>query len=66
MDCRSFDVNTENDTFIYDEETAQVNRQIFLKEKASCEELDLATWKASRSVWQRFLSCLMRLFRPLL
>ena len=66
LDCRSFDINSENDTFVYDEETAQVNKQIFLKEKAFCEELDLATWKASRSVWQRFLSGLMRLFSPLL
>ena len=66
LDCRSFDINSENDTFIYDEETAQVNKQIFLKEKTFCEELDLATWKASRSVWQRFLSGLMRLFSPLL
>ena len=66
LDCRSFDINSENDTFIYDEETAQVNKQIFQKEKAFCEELDLATWKASRSIWQRFLSGLMRLFSPLL
>ncbi|MBO4624843.1 MAG: cardiolipin synthase [Bacteroidales bacterium] len=66
LDCRSFDINSENDTIIYDEETAQVNKQIFLKEKAFCEELDLATWLASRSVWQRFSSAVMRLFRPLL
>jgi len=66
LDCRSFDINSENDTFIYDEETAQVNKQIFQKEKAFCEELDLATWKASRSVWQRFSSAFMRLFSPLL
>lgn len=65
LDCRSFDINSENDTFIYDEETAQVNKQIFQKEKAFCKELDLATWKASRSVWQRFSSAFMRLFSPL-
>jgi cardiolipin synthase len=66
LDYRSFDINSENDTFIYDEETAQVNKQIFLEEKAFCEELDLATWKASRSAWQRFSSAVMRLFAPLL
>ena len=66
LDCRSFDINSENDTFIYDEETAQVNKRIFVEEKAFCEELDLATWMASRSVWQRFLSAFLRLFAPLL
>lgn len=66
MDFRSFELNSENDTFIYDKETAQVNRKIFEKEKALCEELDLSTWKVSRSAWQRFLSALMWPFRRLL
>ena len=66
MDYRSFDLNCENDTIIYDKETAQVNKQIFLEEKAFSQELDLASWKASRSVWQRFLSAVMWPFRFLL
>lgn len=66
MDYRSFDLNCENDTIIYDKETAQVNKQIFLKEKAFCKELELVTWRASRSVWQRFMSAVMWPFRYLL
>lgn len=66
LDFRSFDINSENDTFIYDEETALVNKEIFLKEKAFCQELDLAAWNASRSAWQRLQSGFMRLFSPLL
>lgn len=66
MDYRSLDINSENDTFIYDAETAQVNRQIFMKEMEICQECDPLTWKASRSVGQRFLSGFLRLFSPLL
>ncbi len=66
LDWRSFDVNSENDTFIYDEETAQANKRIFLEEKALCQELDLPAWMASRSLGQRFLSVLARLFAFLL
>lgn len=66
MDYRSFDLNCENDTLIYDKETAQVNKQIFLEEKTFCKELDLVTWRASRSVWQRCLSAVMWPFRFLL
>lgn len=66
LDWRSFDVNSENDTFIYDEKTAQANKEIFLKEKEFCQELDLPAWRASRSVGQRFLSAIMRPFSFLL
>ena len=66
LDCRSLDINSENDTFIYDEETAQANKEIFLKERALCEELSLPAWQASRTVLQRLSSAFLRLFSSLL
>ena len=66
LDCRSLDINSENDTFIYDEETAQANKEIFLKEMALCEELSLPAWQASRTVLQRLSSAFLRLFSSLL
>lgn len=65
MDARSFDLNYEINSYIYDEETAVLNRRIFMSDLEECRELTLAEW--SRRPWfARLLQSVIRLFAPLL
>lgn len=65
MDARSFDLNYEINSYIYDEETAVLNRRIFLSDLAECRELTLEEW--SRRPWfSRLIQSVIRLFAPLL
>ena len=49
----------------YDEETALLNRRIFMSDLEECRELTLAEW--SRRPWYaRLIQSVIRLFAPLL
>jgi len=65
MDARSFGINYEINTYIYDEEAALVNKTIFEEDLKQCRELTLEEW--SRRPWyKRLLESVIRLFAPLL
>ena len=65
MDARSFGINYEINTYIYDEEAALMNKAIFEKDLEKCRELTLEEW--SRMPWyKRLLESVIRLFAPLL
>lgn len=65
LDFRSFAINYEVNSYIYDEQTALMNKGIFLYDIRQCHELTLEEW--SRRPWySRILESLMRLFAPLL
>lgn len=65
LDFRSFAINYEVNSYIYDEETAIMNKGIFMYDIRQCRELTLEEW--SRRPWySRILESLMRLFAPLL
>lgn len=66
LDARSLKVNSEMDTFIYDAQVAKDCRKTFLTGCTKGRELQLEEWKASRSLYQKFASGLMRLFHALL
>ncbi len=65
MDYRSFNINYEVNTYIYDEATALQNRDIFLKDMELSTELRLADWHR-RPWYKKLLERIMRLFAPLL
>lgn len=66
LDARSLYVNSEMDSIIYDTQVAQDCKETFLKGCTKGRELQLTEWKASRSLYQKFASGLMRLFHALL
>ncbi len=59
LDTRSFQLNSEVNTFIYDREAAVCCREIFLRDSNSTL-LDVDEWKASRRFWNRLGSAFMR------
>lgn len=65
VDFRSFDINYEVNTYIYDDETAILNKAIFLKDLELCEEVTSEIWK-TRSWFIRTTEQILRLFSPLL
>lgn len=65
LDQRSLSINYEVNTYIYDEETADVCKAIFRKDMEVCEELDLAAW-ARRPWYSKLVERIFRLFAPLL
>lgn len=65
LDFRSFAINYEVNSYIYDEETALMNKGIFLYDLHQCRELTLEEWNR-RPWYSRLLESLMRLFAPLL
>ena len=52
-------------TFIYDEETALANKEIFLNDAMQCRELMMEEWE-QRPWHKRLMEYIMRLFAPLL
>ncbi len=65
MDMRSFDINYEVNSYIFDEETAIYNKEIFLKELDNCREVTPEIW--SKRHWYNLLAeKVMRLFAPVL
>lgn len=65
LDFRSFAINYEVNSYIYDEETALMNKGIFLYDLRQCRELTIEEWD-QRPWHSRLLESLMRLFAPLL
>lgn len=65
MDFRSFQLNYELNAYIYDEETAIKNKEIFFKDMESCEEVTLEDW-IRRPWYKKILQRIIRLFAPLL
>lgn len=65
LDFRSFAINYEVNSYIYDEETAIMNKGIFMFDIRQCRELTLEEWNR-RPWYSRILESLMRLFAPLL
>lgn len=65
MDFRSFELNFEDNCYIFDEETALVNKAIYEKDLEQCVQLDYESWRR-RPLRRRFIQSLMRLFAPLL
>lgn len=65
LDFRSFAINYEVNSYIYDEETALMNKGIFMYDLRQCHELTLEAWNA-RPWYCRILESFIRLFAPLL
>ena len=65
LDFRSFAINYEVNAYIYDEQTALMNKGIFLYDLRQCRELTIEEWD-KRPWYSRFLESFMRLFAPLL
>lgn len=65
LDFRSFAINYEVNSYIYDEQTALMNKGIFMYDLHQCRELTLEEW-SKRPWYSRILESFMRLFAPLL
>ena len=59
LDHRSFRLNNEVNTFIYDRDTALRCKEIFLEDGG--EPLDIQKWRKERTIWSRILSAIMRM-----
>ena len=65
MDFRSLELNYEINAYIYNEDIACENRNIFLEDLKECKEITLHDW--SRRPWyHKIIQAVMRLFAPLL
>ncbi len=65
MDYRSLELNYEINAYIFNEETAVRNREIFLADLGECDEVTLEEWR--RRPWYLKLGqAVIRLFAPLL
>ena len=65
LDYRSFNINSEINTYIFDEETALYYKDVFLRDLPLCDEVTAEKW--SRRKWyNRFGERVMKLFAPLL
>ena len=61
LDIRSFALNNEVNTLIYDSETALSNKAIFLADAAIAKEHSYREWKTGRGFWNDLGSRAMRL-----
>lgn len=61
LDYRSLNINYEVNAYIYDEETALMNKDIFENDLKSCRQLDLKEWK-NRPWYNKLIESIMRLF----
>lgn len=66
LDMRSFNLNNEINTVVYDRETALACKAIFLGDQGAVEELHLQPWLAERKWYDSLFSRFMRLFYRLL
>lgn len=62
LDVRSFTINNEINTFIYDRETATFFRKAFEERLSGSKEWTLESWLASRTIKGMLLSSFVRLF----
>lgn len=65
FDSRSFAQNFEVESFIYDRELGAQADNIFVEDQRFSEQISMREW-SKRSVPERFIESLMRLFAPLL
>ena len=65
MDYRSLELNYEINTYIYDENMATINREIFLKDQEQCRQIVLEEWNRRPWYWKT-IQAIMKLFSPLL
>lgn len=65
LDFRSFEINYEVNTMIYDSETALMNKQIFEEDMKKSYEITLEMWK-SRPWYSHIFERVVRLLSPLL
>lgn len=65
LDFRSFAINYEVNSYIYDEQTALMNKGIFMYDLRQCHELTIEEWSA-RPWYSHIIESIMRLFAPLL
>lgn len=65
IDSRSFDINYEINTYIYDEETALKCKSIYETDLEQSRELTLEEW-SKRPWYNRLAESIIRLFSPLL
>lgn len=65
MDVRSFDLNFEVNAIVYDEEIANQLRTTFYNDILDATKINLDEWE-KRSVFQKFMEKLARLFSPML
>jgi cardiolipin synthase len=65
LDERSFGQNFEASAFIYDPETAQKLKELYLKDMDNCMELTLDAW-TNRKRRQKLKESFARLFSPLM
>lgn len=65
MDLRSLELSFEINTYMYDEEIARQNCEIFFNDMHGCREIILERWK-NRSWIRKIIESVMRLFSPLL
>ena len=61
LDVRSFALNSEVNSLIYDQETALACKEQFLRDNASTEELRLPKWIQDRGPWKDLCSRAIRL-----
>ncbi len=65
MDYRSFSINYEINTFIFNKEAAVLNKAIFMKDLEESEEVIFKEW-VRRPWYDKIMERVMRLFAPLL
>jgi len=65
MDFRSFELQFEINSFIYDNEFAVRMRKIYENDLKNSRRLELSQWK-KREKWQKFKESIARLFSPVL
>ncbi len=65
MDHRSFDLNFEVNTLIYDEETANELRMLFYEDLNDCTRIDPVKWE-QRPVYKQLFEKVARLLSPLM
>ena len=61
MDFRSFNLDYELNAYIYDEETARINKKIFEKDMESSREVTLEEW-LSRPWYKKLVQRIILLF----
>ena len=65
IDYRSFSINYEVNTFLFDEATARMNKAIFLKDLEYSTEISRPEWN-HRPWYKKLVERIVRLFAPLL
>ncbi len=65
LDIRSFAMNFEVNTFIYDKKIVQELERIFISDLQLCKEITLKSYK-ERPFWMKFKESVSRLLSPLL